>query len=68
VVLLDLRLHAALLGRIDALRLHILALGSEAVGSIHAGLKIVSFPAKDVISMLAVTSVVSVAEVEGLRA
>jgi hypothetical protein len=67
MVLLDLCLDAALLGRIDTLRLHILALRSKAVSGIHANLERVSFPAEDVVGMLSISSVVSVAEVEGLR-
>lgn len=61
-------LHAAGLGLGNVLVLHVLALGSEAVGGIHTLLELIALPAKDVIGVLTVASVVTVAEVERLRA
>lgn len=49
VVLLDGGLHGALLRIINALRLHILALGTHAARGIHALLESIALPAEDVV-------------------
>jgi len=67
-ILLDNIPHAAGLGLVDCLRLHLLAAGTEAARRIHTLLKSITLPAKDVIGVLAVAGIVTVAEVEGLGA
>lgn len=68
MVLLDNRLDAALLGLVNGLRLHVLALGAHAARCIHTLLESIALPPEDVISVLAIAGVIAIAEVEGLGA
>ena len=68
MILVDARSNLALLSIVDGLVLEVLALGTEASRRIHALLEFIVLPAKHVVTVLAETSVVTVAEIEGLRA
>lgn len=66
MVLVHSGLHAALLGVVDGLGLHILAFGTHAPGGIHTLLESITLPAENVVGMLAVSGVIAIAEVEWL--
>jgi hypothetical protein len=59
-------LNITLLGIVNSLVLQVLALSTHAVSSIHTLLELIVLPAKHIVAMLAKTSVVAVAEIEGV--
>lgn len=63
-IVLDNVLDVALLSDINSLVLQVLAFSAHAVGGIHAFLELIILPAKHVVTMLAQSCVVTIAEIE----
>lgn len=63
-VVLDDALDIALLSVINDLVLQVLALGAHAIGCVHSLLQLIVLPSKYVVTVLAKSSVVVIAEVE----
>jgi hypothetical protein len=68
VLLVHTRSNLALLSGINSLVLKILALRAHAVCRIHALLEFIILPAKNVVTVLSETGVITVAQIEGLGA
>lgn len=68
MIFIHTRCDLALLSVVDGLVLEVLALGTEASRRIHTLLELIVLPAKDIVAVLTKASVVTVAEIEGLRA